>query len=174
MTEENSFLESLTIKSNSSNINAEELFALVSALKRDTTLKTLDFDENFYLTDDEVDQLVSILMKNYGLESLAQFIRCADDRTVKAILRLNGAGRQYLIEDGSSVSKGVDVMCAVSDDINCVFLHVLENPGLCDRRATETTTRSRLPGANLDESSSCGKRKRAQSQPGKEPRRRLT
>jgi hypothetical protein len=118
-------------------------------------------------------QLVSILMKNYGLERLVPDIRCADDRTDKAILSLNRAGRQYLVEDGSSISKGVDVLSAVSDDINCVFLHLLENPGLCNRRVAETTTDRRRPAANLDESFSSGKRERAQSQPGKESRCRL-
>jgi hypothetical protein len=113
-------------------------------------------------------------MKNYGLKNLVPDIACADERTVKAILRLNGAGRRYLIEDGSSISKGVEVMSAVNDDINCVFLHLLENPNLCDRRAAETTiTSSRRPAVNLDECSSSGKRERSQSQPGKEPRRRL-
>jgi hypothetical protein len=101
------------------------------------------------LTDDEVKQLVPILMKNYGLEHLLQGISCPNDRTVKAILRLNGAGRRYLIEDGSSISKGVDVLSNVNDDIECVFLHLLENPSLCDRKAAETTTRSQRPGANL-------------------------
>jgi hypothetical protein len=67
-------------------------------------------------------------------------IPCADDGTVKAILRLNAAGRRYLIKDGSSISKGVDVLSAVSDEIDCVFLHLLENPSLCDRRAADTTT----------------------------------
>jgi hypothetical protein len=100
-------------------------------------------------------------------------IPCADDGTVKAILRLNAAGRRYLIKDGSSISKGVDVLSAVSDEIDCVFLHLLENPNLCDRRAAETTTGRGRPSANLDESSSTGKRERALSQPGKEPRRRL-
>jgi hypothetical protein len=65
-------------------------------------------------------------------------------------LRLNNAGRRYLIEDGASISKGVDVLSAVNDEIDCVFLHLLENPGLCDRRAAETTTRRR-PGSPLDE-----------------------
>jgi hypothetical protein len=73
------------------------------------------------------------------LEHLVPNINCSDDRTVKAVLRLNSAGRRYLIEDGSSISKGVGVLSAVSDDINCVFLHLLENPGLCDRRAANTT-----------------------------------
>jgi hypothetical protein len=175
---ENSFLESLTIHS-SGRGEFEELFALISALQLNTTLKTLghyvfsDSLESHYLSDDEAHQLVSILMKNYGLESLVPTNSGgANNRTVRAILRLNGAGRRYLIEDGSSISKGVDVLSAVNDDINCVFLHLLENPGLCNRRALETT-RSRRPGENLDESSSTGKRERVQLQPGKEPRRRL-
>jgi hypothetical protein len=185
--EENPFLESLTIETGN-NIKFVELLELISALQRDTTLKTLGFqsvdeyfryplfftDDELFFTDDEVSQLVPILMKNYGLERLVPDIPCADDRTVKAILRLNGAGRRYLIKDGASISKGVEVLSAVSDEIDCVFLHLLENPGLCNRRAAETTTISRRPGTtNLDESSSSGKRERAQSQPGKEPRRRL-
>jgi hypothetical protein len=83
------------------------------------------------------------------------------------------AERRYLIKDGSSISKGVKVLSAVNDGINCVFLHLLENPGLCNSRAAETTTISRRPDTNLGESSSTGKRERAQSQAGKEPRRRL-
>jgi hypothetical protein len=56
---------------------------------------------------------------------------------VDAILRLNAAGRRYLVQDGSSISKGVEVLSRVNNDINCVFLHLLENPRLCDRRAVE-------------------------------------
>jgi hypothetical protein len=41
------------------------------------------------------------------------------------------------VQDGSSISKGVDVLSGVSNDINSVFLHLLENPRLCDRSAVE-------------------------------------
>jgi hypothetical protein len=112
-------------------------------------------------------------MRNYGLERLVPGISCTNDGTVKAILMLNAAGRRYLIKDGSSISKGVDVLSAVSDEIDCVFLHLLENPNLCDRKAADTTTGRQLPGSNLDESSSSGKRERALSLPEKEPRRRI-
>jgi hypothetical protein len=184
--EDNPFLESLAIETKESGINFEEFLDLISALQRNTTLRSLGFrfyhaslsstddvmdHQNLDLTNDEVNQLVPILMKKYGLEHLPD-LSCADDRAVKAVMRLNGAGCRSLIKDGSSISKGVDVLSAVSDDINCVFLHLLENPGLCNRRAVETTTRSKRPGANLDESSSSGKRERAQSQLGKEPPRR--
>jgi hypothetical protein len=90
-------------------------------------------------------------MKNYGPERLVAAIPCADDGTVKAILRLNGTGRRYLIKDGSSISKGVDVLSAVRDESDFVFLHLLENPSVCDKRAAESTTRRRRPGSNLDD-----------------------
>jgi hypothetical protein len=175
---ENSFLESLTIKRQSnSSIQVEELLALLSALQLNTTLKTLDFQSNSFLdirfTVDEVNQVVSILMKNYGLECLKPAIPCVNDGRVKAILRLNAAGRRYLIKDGSSISKGVDVLSAVSDEIDCVFLHLLENPNLCDRRVADTTAGRQLPDSNPGESSSTGKRERALSLSGTEPRRRL-
>jgi hypothetical protein len=174
---ENTFLESLAIiESSNRDITVEEFLALISALQLNTTLKTLDFHfycfGNICFTVDEVNQLVSILMKNYGLECLKPAIPCADDRTVQAILRLNRAGRRYLIKDGSSISKGVDVLSAVSDEIDCLFLHLLENPSLCDRRAADTTTGTRRSGANLDESSGTGKRERSLSLSGEEPRRR--
>jgi hypothetical protein len=173
---ENAFLDSLTITTGR-NIEVEELLAILSALQLNTTLKTLCFQsdcDNIYFTNvDEVNQLVSILRKNYGLECLKPGISCADDGRVKAILRLNRAGRRYLIKDGSSISKGVDVLSAVSDEIDCVFLHLLENPSLCDRGAADTTTGRQLPDSNLDESFSTGKRERALSLSGKEPRRRL-
>jgi hypothetical protein len=57
-------------------------------------------------------------------------------------MRLNEAGRRYLIEDGSSISKGVEVLSRVSNDINCIFLHLLENPTLCDRDATKIVSTS--------------------------------
>jgi hypothetical protein len=176
---ENTFLENFSIIKSSGDrgIKVEEYLELISALQFNTTLKTLSLKfyrfENNHFTVDELNQLVSILRKNYGLEHLIPNIPCADDGTVNAILRLNRAGRRYLIQDGSSILKGVDVLSAVSDEIDCVFLHLLENPGLCDRRAAETTPGSRRPDANLDKSSSTGKRERAQSQAGKEPRRRL-
>jgi hypothetical protein len=175
---ENTFLESLTIMGkNGIGIEVEELLALVSALQLNTTLKTLGFQPDFFqslrLTDDEGNRLVSVLMKNYGLERLVPGISCTEDGRVKAILMLNAAGRRYLIKDGSSISKGVDVLSAVSDEIDCVFLHLLENPSLCDRRAADTTPSGRRPGATFSGSSSTGKRERALSQPGKETHCRL-
>jgi hypothetical protein len=88
-------------------------------------------------------------------------------------LRLNEAGRQYLVKYGSSISKGVDVLSAVSDDINCLFLHLLENPRLCDRGAVEMTNESSEGGRLPNSAGKSGKREQAHAGKGKESRRRL-
>jgi hypothetical protein len=63
-------------------------------------------------------------------------------RDVGAILRLNKAGRQHLVQDGSSISKGVDILSRVNNDINLVFFLCLENPRLCDRSAIKIVSAS--------------------------------
>jgi hypothetical protein len=95
-----------------------------------------------------------------------------------AILQLNGAGRRYLIEDGSSVSKGVEVLSRVNNEINSVFLHLLENPRLCDQRAVEmmvTAGESESNGRSTSPtvSSVGGKREQGSADNGKESHRRL-
>jgi hypothetical protein len=136
MLQENASLESLTIEG-SHKIKAKEYCVLITVLQQNMTLKTLSlhfFNRVLQLTDSEDKQMAALLKKNYKLESLP-FIQGGD---MDALLRLNKAGRRYLIEDGFSVSKGVEVLCAVSSETNCVFLHLLENPTLCDRSAVET------------------------------------
>jgi hypothetical protein len=51
--------------------------------------------------------MVSLLKKNYALERLPGVNLEKWARDGSAILRLNKVGRRYLIEDESSVSKGV-------------------------------------------------------------------
>jgi hypothetical protein len=112
MLQENTSLESLfSGERRNSRITAEEHF-----LQHNTTLKTLTFyyDGMLQLTDDEGKQLVSLIKKNYALERLPGINLEKWARIGSAILRLNGGGRRYLIEDGSSVSKGVEVLSKVN------------------------------------------------------------
>jgi hypothetical protein len=156
--------------------------AIVTALQHNTTLKILDihfrhFNENHRLTRDEGKQMAALLKKNYSLETLVDLELNYEAGDVSAIWRLNAAGRRYLIEDGSCISKGVEVLSRVNHDINCVFLHLLENPSLCNRSAVEMVTdasesngsRSMSPNA----SSGGGKREQAGGHKCKEFRRRL-
>jgi hypothetical protein len=137
MLQENTSLESIFFRSFQV-VKPEQCVALLTSLQQNTTLKKLQYnDGKVQLTHDEDKHMAKILKKNYALESLPSIHPDNQPGDVGAILRLNEAGRRYLIEDGSSVSKGVRVLSAVSNDINCVFYHLLENPTLCDRSAVE-------------------------------------
>jgi hypothetical protein len=114
MLQENTSLESLTIRKSSGSL------------------------ESLRLSEDEDKQMAALLKKNYALENLPNIDLQNRPSDVGTILRLNEAGRRYLVEDGSSISKGVEVLISVINDINCVFLHLLENPSiLCDRSGVE-------------------------------------
>jgi hypothetical protein len=136
MLQDNASLETLSIQNHLVLVETEVYIELVTMLQHNATLKRLELHsvEIRKLTDDEDQRMAKSLQKNYALESLPNVSSLGD---VSAILRLNAAGRRYLIEDGSSVSKGVEVLIRVNNDINCVFLHLLENPTLCDRSAVQ-------------------------------------
>jgi hypothetical protein len=115
--------------------------------------------------------------KNYAMESLPVIDLENWLGDVGAILQLNEAGRRYLIEDGSSISKGVKVLSAVSNKIKRVFLHLLENPRLCDRSAVEAAsdTSGTDNGGSTSPVNHIGKREHGRAQnEGKESRRRMT
>jgi hypothetical protein len=180
MLQDNTSLERLTIRnedSRSETIKFEQYVALVTVLQHNTTLKTLRIHHNVWpcLNRDESVQMVSLLKKNYALESLPDIDLENEAGDVGAILRLNEAGRRYLIQDGSSVSKGVKVLSKVNTDINCVFIHLLENPRLCDRSAVEMVSDSNTDnGGSASLVHHIGKREHGRAQDeSKESRRRL-
>jgi hypothetical protein len=75
-----------------------------------------------------------------------------------------------------SAGKCQSVEQGVNNDINCVFLHLLENPRLCDRSAMEMVTGtgdSNGSSTNPTSSSGEGKREQASAHKGKESRRRF-
>jgi hypothetical protein len=110
-------------------------FAVIKAARPNKTQKTLFLHHygSSEMTDDEVRNLTSLLKQNYGLENLPGLESGERMGDLCSVLQLNGVGRGYLHDDGSSVMKCVDVLSAVRDDLNCVFLHLLENPSLCNR-----------------------------------------
>jgi hypothetical protein len=124
-------LENPTIRSRHE-IMAEDYAALITILQHNTTLKTLDFREeqrsntSLGLTTDEDNQMALLLEKNYALESIPDIDLCFENQEgdVGDILRLNRAGRRYLIENGSLISRGVKVSRAVSNETNCIFLNL--------------------------------------------------
>jgi hypothetical protein len=147
MLRENESLETLSMTSNDARF--EDYLVFVDAIQLNTTLKSLRLHpsdaEDIFVDEDESKDLISVLKKNYGLEAIPGLINGAGD--VNSIFELNRAGRRYLVQDGSSISKGVQVLSRVSNDINSVLFHLLENPRLCDRSAVEMSSIGNIDNA---------------------------
>jgi hypothetical protein len=130
---ENESLETLSMIFK--NTRLEDYLELLGTIQPNTTLKSLRLHPLHGVDEDETKDLIPVLKKNYGLEELPGLDHHAGD--IRSIFELNRAGRRYLVEDGSSIAKGIDVLIGVSNNTNSVFLHLLENPRLCDRSAVE-------------------------------------
>jgi hypothetical protein len=137
---DNKSLETLSMTSQHARF--DDYLACVAAIQPNTPLKSFQLHPlrgaDFYMDQDETKALFVVLKKNYWLEAIPR-LRQDGAGDIRSILQLNAAGRRYLVQDGSSISKGVDVLSNVSNDINSLFLHLLENPRLCDRSAVETS-----------------------------------
>jgi hypothetical protein len=134
---DNNSLESLDIKSNDGGLRLDIYFTALESLQQKTTLKTLLLNPNLDSpTDEDVEmkRLILIAKKNYVLQSLDEGFDTHDKTgELRTILRMNKAGRRYLIQDtGSITRKGVEVLVAVKDDLGGLFFNLLENPLLCD------------------------------------------
>jgi hypothetical protein len=158
----------------------EDYLACVDAIQPNTTLKSLSLREGEFGVPEYEDHgdLIWVLKKNYGLEVIPGLFHYSED--IHSIFGLNRAGRRYLVQDGSSISKGVAVLSRVNDDINSVILHLLENPRLCDRSAVEMSSSSIDTMDSARSTPSPGNRhsgekreQQAKLHPGTEPRRRL-
>jgi hypothetical protein len=132
MLEGNTTLECLDITSGG--IGLDAYYSALESLQPNTTLKTLRLSPVLAsMGVEEMNQVVSLVKKNFSLAVLDEGVS-AHDKTgeVATLLRLNKAGRRYLIKDAASIAKGVEVLIDVSDDLGCLFYHLLENPTLCD------------------------------------------
>jgi hypothetical protein len=128
----NTSLESLEIKS--AGVSPDKYFAALESLQPNSALKTLRLSPVLaFMGEEEMNKVVSLVKKNYSLEGLDDDVSTHDKTgEVGTLLRLNQAGRRYLIKDAASITKGVEVLISVSDDLGCLFYHLLENPPLCD------------------------------------------
>jgi hypothetical protein len=151
-------LECLEIQN--TKLSPDKYFTAFAKLQSNTTLKTLRLYPNLHSICDVkiIKQMISetsLLKKNCTLSFWTKVCMHSYDpkRELGALLRLNKAGRHYLLDDVPSIVKGIKVLSDISDDLDCVFLHLLENPLLCDitRRSIEAETdahrkkRQRIP-----------------------------
>jgi hypothetical protein len=134
---ENSSLETLEICTDNGELSiiAPDTFMIaLETVQKNTTLKKLCLSPDLAsFGNDGMKRVVSLVKKNFVLTELDSKVTGYDETgELHAILRLNQAGRRYLIDNAGSIAKGVEVLIDVRDDLDCLFYHLLENPILCD------------------------------------------
>ena len=79
-------------------------------------------------------ELLPFLERNFALRWID--INDAPIPVFETILRLNRAGRDYLIEDSARKESCIEVLSKVNEDLDSLFFHLRENPilftGTCD------------------------------------------
>jgi hypothetical protein len=60
-----------------------------------------------------------------------------DIATLNMVLRLNRSGRSYIKSAPANVREACKVPAAVSDDLDCLYFHIRENPQIFDRALCE-------------------------------------
>jgi hypothetical protein len=68
------------------------------------------------------DELQEVLKKDETYHSL-----------IAGLVRMNKSGRSRALKDPSNKLAGVSVLNSISDNVDCLFLHLRENPSLCNR-----------------------------------------
>lgn len=71
--------------------------------------------------------------------------RSQASRNLRSYMKLNHAGRRHIKDTPGNVDDSIKILGQVSDDLDCVFLHLLECPFLCEKvRPHEKSTMERL------------------------------
>jgi len=110
------------------------------SLNENSKLSSLQLD--FQTRESWPANLIYAVMSNFGLTHFGG--TCLDfDRhhfftnwlksLVEGVLVMNRSGRRYLLDDPHDKAKGVKVLAAVYYNLDCIFLHLVENPFLCYR-----------------------------------------
>jgi hypothetical protein len=128
----NTTLEYLHIKNEG--ISLGTYISALGSVEASSALKTLRLSPVLgSMGVEEMNQVVSLVKKNCSLAILDEGVSAlGKEGELGILLRLNQAGRRYLIKDAASIAKGVEVLIGVSDDLGCLFYHLSENPTLCD------------------------------------------
>ena len=144
---DNVSLQRLEIRMQFQERSNEDVVTFASYIKKNRTLKYLDILCTGYnlaqyaLSIESGDQIVSELCRNYELQRMQISPKLRNTHTrgqpewrqkLDAFLRLNMAGRRYLWRDASDRRVYVGVLGEVSSNLNCLYLHLRENPLVCN------------------------------------------
>lgn len=117
------------------------LVGLVQMLgQHDSFICSLRLDLTF-LYDASAWDLINALRCNYKLTTFftacivgaaqTPFLQRHHRALIEGLLQMNAAGRRYMLTDPFNKECGVTVLLAVAQNLDCLFMHIVENPNLC-------------------------------------------
>lgn len=90
---------------------------------------------NFVHQQDACPQrFLNAVKQNYILKyfrGFRPFVPAEYSTVVEGILAMNQAERAYILDRGKNVKVGINVLAAASSNLDCLFIHLRENPDLC-------------------------------------------
>jgi ankyrin repeat protein len=95
-----------------------------------------DFNETSRMTQSVRDNLVPDLIKTLVINDELQELLKKDEayhHLIAGLVRMNKSGRSRALRDPSNKLPGLAVLDSISDNVDCSFLHLRENPSLCNR-----------------------------------------
>jgi hypothetical protein len=94
------------------------------------------------------DQLEPDLIKSLVTNTELQELLKNDEAyhgLICGLVRMNKSGRSVALRNPSNTLAGLSVLACVSDNADCMFLHLRENPSLCNRHCGRGRKR-KVPG----------------------------
>ena len=122
-----------------------DYISFLSAVK-ESQLSSLDLD--FFIPSDDADicanSLIHAIKGSFNLMSfninplrrlagkeIFPLLSLESIAACQGLLDMNRAGRRYILIDPLNKAQGIDVLASAHDKLDCLFLHLLENPFLC-------------------------------------------
>ena len=155
-------LEYLTLECYIANISTSAIATFLSSTRLHSSLKSIRLAFNS-VDPAGWEKLVEVLQETFSLchfsvgwneEPLAVIPSTPHRDLANGMLAMNRAGRCYFFNDAQDKVQGICVLSAAHSNLDCLFLHVRENPFLC-------RLNQELPAESAAAPKSCGaKRKR--------------
>lgn len=139
---DNTTLRELAIVNDGDTRGADTLIQCLSNLRRNRSIKSLRIGRRSPTVTLEESQVVYNSIKtNYSLQECPVTIFADDTKDeasrvetgISTVLKMNQMGRNYLLNDKASKELGVALLSKLADHLDCVTMHILENPTLCER-----------------------------------------
>jgi hypothetical protein len=112
------------------------------------------FNETSLMTQSVRDLLEPDLIKTLVTNDELQEVLKKDEAyhsSIAGLIRMNKSGRSRALRDPSNKLAGVSVLNSISDNVDCLFLHLRENPSLCNRHCGRRGRKRKAP----DQAQSC-------------------